>query len=258
MSAKVYLAHKLKHDMDESRGLAYLFVLAVAFFYVFFDFLSSLVEEHPYIFTVLIISCTIIIYRVVSLKWRPKPSSKEEKPRAKSPWSPLLGRKNIKINGMVCSVALRRKPNQPDRLYIDWDGKMILLNVWKRQPHFHVEKGRQYIFSNISCRLNKYNNQVEFHYDPEYYGSYYEEWPEQTHQKTSQSSQSTPLAEMLEKFGCSPSATVEEVKAKKRYWNQVLHPDFNVGKPEKLRKQMEEELKQKNQLYDRIMQLMST
>jgi hypothetical protein len=30
----------------------------------------------------------------------------------------------------------------------------------------------------------------------------------------------------------------------------------NVGKPEKLRKQMEEELKQKNQLYDRIMQLM--
>ncbi|MGC1121929.1 MAG: hypothetical protein WBA22_12640 [Candidatus Methanofastidiosia archaeon] len=168
----------------------------------------------------------------------------------------LLGRKNIKINGMVCSVTLKTKPNQPDRLHIDWDGKMILLNVWKKQPYFHVEKGRQYIFSNISCRVNKYINQLEFHYDPEYYGSHYEEWPGQTHQKTSQSSQSTPLAEMLEKFGCSPSAAIEEVKAKKRYWNQVLHPDFNVGKPEKLRKQMEEELKQKNQLYDRIMQLM--
>ena len=125
-----------------------------------------------------------------------------------------------------------------------------------KQPYFSVEKGKRYLFSNISCRINKYNNRIEFHYDPEYYGSYYEEWPKQQehYQKTSPTS---PLEELLKEFGCSPSATAEDVKLKKRYWNQVLHPDFNVGKPEKLRKQMEEELKQKNELYDKIINLMN-
>jgi len=133
---------------------------------------------------------------------------------------------------------------------------MILLNVWKKQPHFSVKKGKRYLFSNISCRINKYNNQIEFHYDPEYYGSYYEEWPDQ--QKQQEPSQASLLEELLKEFGCSPSATAEEVKLKRRYWNQVLHPDFNVGKSEKLRKQMEDELKQKNELYDRIMSLMNS
>jgi len=64
------------------------------------------------------------------------------------------------------------------------------------------------------------------------------------------------LAELLREFDCSPSATKEEVRAKRKYWNQVLYPDFNVGKPEKLMRQMEDELKQKNELCDRIMNLM--
>jgi hypothetical protein len=239
---------------SEARGLAYLLILASAFFFALFEFLSFLVEEHPYIFIGLVISFTVIIYKAISLKWGSRLSPAGKKTATGSPWSILLGRKDIKINGSVCSIAWRTKPNRPDRLYIDWDGKMIRLNVWKKGEHFHVEKGKRYLFSNISCRINKYNNQVEFHYDPAYYGSRYEEWPKHNRRKTSQS---TPLAELLEKFGCSSSAAPEEVRSKRRYWNQVLHPDFNVGKPEKLRRQMEEELKQKNELYDRIMELMN-
>jgi hypothetical protein len=116
---------------------------------------------------------------------------------------------------------------------------MILLNVWKKQPHFSDEKGKRYVFSNISCRANKYNKQVEFNYDPEYYGSHYQEQQEQEKQRSSQESS---LGELLKEFGCSPPASLEEVRPKRRYWNrywnQVLHPDFNVGKPEKSRKQI--------------------
>ncbi len=238
------------------RGLGFLLLLALMLITALFDFLTFLVEEHPYIFVTVVACAALLIYKVISLKWGSK-TPKIDKKRPESPWRKLVGRKDIRINGIVRSIKWKKKSNQPDRFHIDWDGKMILLNVWKRQPHFSVEKGRRYLFSNISCRVNKYNNKIEFHYDPEYYGSYYEEWPEQQKQQKQQRASQTPLEELLKEFGCSPSATAEEVKLKKRYWNQVLHPDFNLGKPEKLRKQMEEELKQKNELYDRIMNLMN-
>lgn len=241
-----------------ARGLGFLLLLAFMFIAALFDFLTFLVEEHPYIFVTVIVCATLIIYKATSLKWGSK-APKIDKTRSESPWRILVGRKDIKINGLVRSITWRKKPKQPDRFYIDWDGKMILLNVWKKQPHFSVEKGKRYLFSNISCRTNKYNNKIEFHYDPEYYGSHYEEWPRQQRQRKNyqRSSQTSPLEELLKEFGCSPSATAEDVKLRKRYWNQVLHPDFNVGKPEKLRKQMEEELKKKNELYDRIINLMN-
>ena len=237
-----------------ARGVGILLLLALMLITALFDFLKFLVEEHPYIFLAVVASSTLLIYKIISIKWGSKTPEVERK-KPESPWSGLVGRKDIRINGLIRSITLKKKSNQPDHLYIDWDGKMILLNVWKKQPYFSVEKGKRYLFSNISCRTNKYNNRIEFHYDPEYYGSYYEEWPkkQEHYQKTSRT---TPLEELLKEFGCSPSATAEDVKLKKRYWNQVLHPDFNVGKTEKLRKQMEEELKQKNELYDKIINLM--
>lgn len=238
-----------------ARGLGTLLVIVAMFIAALFDFLTFLVEEHPYIFVTVIACATLLTYKVISLKWGSK-TPKIDKTGPESPWRNLLGRKDIRINGIVRNITWKKKPNQPDRFYVDWDGKIILLNVWKKQPHFSVKKGKRYLFSNISCRINKYNNKIEFNYDPEYYGSHYEEWPEQYQQKQ-RASQTSPLEELLKEFGCSPSATAEEVKLKRRYWNQVLHPDFNVGKSEKLRKQMEEELKQKNGLYDRIMDLMN-
>jgi hypothetical protein len=241
-----------------SRGLGVLLFLAFMLIAALFDFLTFLAEEHPYIFVIVGACATLLTYKVISLKWGSK-QPKIGKPGSESPWQKLVGRKDIRINGVVRNITWKKKPNQPDRFYIDWDGKMILLNVWKKQPRFSVEKGRRYLFSNISCRINKYNNNIEFHYDPAYYQSYYEEWPRQQKQQNhyQKSSQTSLLEELLKEFGCPPSATAEDVKLKRRYWNQVLHPDFNIGKPEKLRNQMEEELKQKNELYDRIMSLMT-
>jgi hypothetical protein len=244
-------------SQSEARGLGFLLLLAFILISALFDFLTLLVKEHPYIFLAVIFCITAITYKVISIKWESR-KPKTSQTKSGSPWHPLVGRKDIRINGLICSTRWKRKPTQPDRLYIDWDGQMILLNVWKKQPHFSVEKGKRYLFSNISCRVNKYNKRIEFHYDPEYYGSYYQEWQEQQEQENQRSSQTSSQGELLKEFGCSPTASLEEVKLKRRYWNQVLHPDFNVGKPEKLRKQMEEELKLKNELYDRIMNLMTS
>jgi hypothetical protein len=158
-----------------ARGLGLLLLIALFFITALFDFLTFLVEEHPYIFLAIVGCVTLIIYKIISIKWGSKtPTIDKAKPT--SPWRNLVGRKNIRINGLICNITRKKKPNQPDRFYIDWDGRMILLNVWKKQPGFSVKKGKRYLFSNISCRINKYNNRIEFHYDPEYYGSYYEEW----------------------------------------------------------------------------------
>ncbi len=245
-----YQGYTLKKgiNMSESKALGLILILALAFFFALFDFLTFLVEEHPYIFLTIIGCFTVIAYRIVSIIWVRNPPS-QEKQKTESPWSSLIGRKDIRVNGIVTNISLRKNPNQPDRLHVDWDGKMIVINIWKKQSYFRIEKGRRYLFLNISCRISKYTHQPEFHYDPEFYGSTYQEWP------SPQQSQSS-LAELLKEFGCSSHATIEEVKTKRKYWNQVLHPDFNVGKPEKLRNQMEEELKQKNELYDRIIALM--
>lgn len=249
-------------------GLGFLLLIAILFINALFDFLIFLVEEYPYIFVIVIACVTLIVYKAVSLKWghttsennQKKGGFKRHKTRKESPWRKLVGRKDIQINGLVRNIILKKKPNQPDRFYVHWDGRTILLNVWKKQQHFSVEKNKRYIFFNIFCRINKYNNKIEFHYDPEYYGSYYKEWPrkqKQQRQKNQyQKPSQTPLQDLLKEFGCSASATVKEVRLRKIYWNQVLHPDFNINKPERLRKQMEKELKKKNELYDRIINLM--
>ena len=191
-----------------AKGLGFLLLLALLFINALFDFLTFLVEEHPYIFVAAIVCTTLLIYKVISLKWGVK-TPKSDTKRSESPWRTLVGRKDIRINGRVCKITWKIKPNQPDRFYVDWDGEIILLNVWKKQPHFSVVKGKQYLFFNISCRINKYNNRIEFHYDPEYYKSHYIEWPET---KKAEINPDITLEKLLKEFGCSPSATIKEVK----------------------------------------------
>lgn len=245
------------YSRSAAGGLGFLLLLAAIFFTNLFDFLKFLVEEHPYVFVASIGLLSLLIFKLISLKLSPSPSRTHTYAKTNSPFSSLVGRKDILINGVVHSISPKKKSTQPDRYHIDWDGQMILLNIWKKQSNFHVLKGKRYIFSHISCRINKYNSQIEFHYDPEYYGSSYQEWPYTHQRQETQSHEGSPLEELLKEFGCPPTASIEEVKLKRRYWNQVLHPDFNVGKPEKLRNQMEEELKRKNELYDRIISLMN-
>jgi hypothetical protein len=246
------------YSRSAARGLGFLLLLAAIFFTKLFDFLKFLVEEHPYVFVASIGLLSLLIFKLISIKWRPTPSHTYTSAKTDSPFSSLVGRKDILINGVVHSISSKKKSTQPDRYHIDWDGQMILLNVWKKQWNFHVVKGKRYVFSHILCRINKYNSKIEFHYDPEYYGSSYQEWPSDHQRQENQSHESSSsLQDLLKEFGCPRAASIEEVKLKRRYWNQVLHPDFNVGKPEKLRNQMEEELKRKNELYDRIISLMN-
>jgi hypothetical protein len=245
------------YSRSAARGAAVLLFLALIFITKFFDFLKFLVEEHPSVFIASIAVLSLLIYKLISLKWGSTPSPTHTYFKTDAPFARLVGRKDILINGLVTSISAKKKSIQPDRYHVDWDGQMILLNVWKKQSNFRVVRGKRYLFSNISCRINTYNNRIEFHYDPEYYGSSYREWSPHKEEKSRSSNRSTSLQELLKEFGCSSQASPEDIKQKRRYWNQVLHPDFNVGKPEKLRKQMEEELKRKNELYDRIIALMN-
>lgn len=135
-----------------AKGLGFLLLLAIAFITALFDFLTFLVEEHPYIFVIVVACATLLTYKVISYKWGSK-APKIDKTGSESPWQKLVGRKDIRINGVVRNITWKKKPNQPDRYYVNWDGKMILLNVWKKQAHFSVKKGKRYLFSNISCRL---------------------------------------------------------------------------------------------------------
>ena len=51
-------------------------------------------------------------------------------------------------------------------------------------------------------------------------------------------------------LGVSPDATAEEIKEKYLYKVQLLHPDHTMDRPEKIRLQAEEELKQVNVAYE--------
>lgn len=61
------------------------------------------------------------------------------------------------------------------------------------------------------------------------------------------------LEVLLKKFGCPPDATIEEIKKRKKILNMMFHPDFNVNKPDQVKKEMEDMLKEINETYQKIL-----
>jgi len=93
-----------------AKGLGVLLLIAFIFISALFDFLTFLVEEHPYIFLTIVFSATVITYKIISIKWGSK-TPKIEKTRSESPWRSLVGRKDIRINGLVRNISWKKKSN---------------------------------------------------------------------------------------------------------------------------------------------------
>ncbi len=64
---------------------------------------------------------------------------------------------------------------------------------------------------------------------------------------------SDSLESLLKQFGCPPNATIEEIKKRKKILNMMYHPDFNINKPEQVKKEMEDMLKEINEIYQKIL-----
>jgi len=64
---------------------------------------------------------------------------------------------------------------------------------------------------------------------------------------------SDSLEVLLKQFGCAPDASIEDIKKRKKVLNMMYHPDFNVNKPDQVKKEMEDMLKEINQVYQKIL-----
>jgi hypothetical protein len=231
---------------------------------------------YRYILILLILggSLLLIKYLAQSIKkkepyqsTRRQTQKQEKQTEYLDPLYSFLGRRNIVIEAKVEGFTVRDKPNRPDKLYLDWGGRRTVLNIWNKQPQFDIEIGNKYIFQNISCSKNKLDGKPSLNYDVNYYGSLYvllesheEEKSQYDHfEKQGEKEQSSYIEELLNEFGpFEHKPSREELNQRKKYWNQVLHPDYNIDKPEKLRKKMEDELKRKNQIYDELIKIIST
>ena len=65
--------------------------------------------------------------------------------------------------------------------------------------------------------------------------------------------ESDSLEILLKRFGCAPNASIEDIKKRKKVLNMMYHPDFNVNKPDQVKKEMEDMLKEINQVYQKIL-----
>jgi len=65
--------------------------------------------------------------------------------------------------------------------------------------------------------------------------------------------ESESLEVLLKQFGCAPNASIEDIKKRKKVLNMMYHPDFNVNKPDQVKKEMEDMLKEINQIYQKIL-----
>ncbi|KYC53303.1 MAG: DnaJ domain protein [Candidatus Methanofastidiosum methylothiophilum] len=65
--------------------------------------------------------------------------------------------------------------------------------------------------------------------------------------------ESESLEALLKQFGCAPDASIEDIKKRKKVLNMMYHPDFNVNKPDQVKKEMEDMLKEINQVYQKIL-----
>lgn len=230
-------------------------------------------EMYKYILIILILCGFFLIVKYLDQSSKGKKSyqsiskktyRQESQTEYADPLEGFFGRKNIVIEAKVEGFTARDKSNRPDKLYLDWGGRRTVLNIWNKQPQFNIEIGKKYIFHNISCSKNKYDGKPSLNYDVNYYGSLYlllEEHKEEKKQysnfeRQGEKGSSLYLDELLKEFGpFDHRPTLEELNQRKKYWNQVLHPDYNMDKPEKLRKKMEEELKRKNQIYDELVKM---
>jgi hypothetical protein len=64
---------------------------------------------------------------------------------------------------------------------------------------------------------------------------------------------SDSLEVLLKQFGCAPDASIEDIKKRKKVLNMMYHPDFNINKPEQVKKEMEDMLKEINEIYQKIL-----
>lgn len=69
----------------------------------------------------------------------------------------------------------------------------------------------------------------------------------------SRKKENEPLEALLKQFGCSPNASIEDIKKRKKVLNMMYHPDFNVNKPDQVKKEMEDILKEINEVYQKIL-----
>ncbi len=58
---------------------------------------------------------------------------------------------------------------------------------------------------------------------------------------------------LLKHFGCPPDASIEDIKRRKKVLNMMYHPDFNVNKPDQVKREMEDMLKEINEVYQKIL-----
>lgn len=58
---------------------------------------------------------------------------------------------------------------------------------------------------------------------------------------------------LLKKFGCSLDASIEDIKRRKKVLNMMYHPDFNINKPDQVKREMEDMLKEINEVYQKIL-----
>jgi hypothetical protein len=241
-----------------ARGLAFLIIIIALL-------LNTYREE---IFILIIIALILVgIFLIVKHKSESQSKNTNEAGQKQqtmyiNPLNDLLGRRNIVIEAEVEGFTDRDRPNRPDKLFLNWGGKRTALNIWNKQPNFYMEVGKKYIFNNISCSKNKIDGRPTLNYDVNYYYSFYvklrdtedEKKRYENSSRQSEKSSKTHLDNLLNEFGpFNHIPTLDELNQRKRYWNQILHPDFNIDKPEKLRKKMEDELKRKNQIYDEIL-----
>ena len=116
----------------------------------------------------------------------------------------------------------------------------------------YEDYGKNKFFESIKTKFKikekKKSEEKKWDYQKWSYSSKKEEGKEESIKKESDS-----LEMLLKKFGCPPDATIEEIKKRKKILNMMFHPDFNVNKPDQVKKEMEDMLKEINETYQKIL-----